>query len=289
LHGNWLDEHLTDLVSKRIQIGTNFVSRLRPEDAKRRKREGFGPDFLEAFARGLRVIEAFSREKQVLTISDAARATELPKPSVRRALYTLSRLGYAEETDRGFRLKPKVLSLASAFLGSNTVAAVLQPACKRVSERTNQSCFGAILDGDDIVIVAHASVENPAVVESSIGLRRPAFCTAAGRAILSRFSDDELDTWIKKLKPTARTPFTITDRRQLRKEILHVRKQGFSVTEQELRQGRHALAVPLTGHDGRPVASLCVTSWIDDVEHNLTRQYLPIIREEAASAKTSIF
>ena len=55
--------------------------------------------------RGLRVIGAFGREKNHMTLSDVARATDLPKPSVRRALYTLTCLGLAASDGRTFRLK----------------------------------------------------------------------------------------------------------------------------------------------------------------------------------------
>ena len=43
------------------------MARLRAEDAERRVASGYGPDFLEAFARGLRVIGAFGREKRHMT------------------------------------------------------------------------------------------------------------------------------------------------------------------------------------------------------------------------------
>ena len=81
------------------------MARLRAEDAEKRAASGHGPDFLEAFARGLRVIGAFGREKKHMTLSDVARATDLPKPSVRRALYSLTSLGLAASDGRTYRLK----------------------------------------------------------------------------------------------------------------------------------------------------------------------------------------
>ena len=108
------------------------MARLRAEDAERRAASGYGPDFLEAFARGLRVISAFGREKKHMTLSDVARATDLPKPSVRRALYTLTCLGLAASDGRAFRLTPRIMELASAYLGSNMVSTVVQPACERI-------------------------------------------------------------------------------------------------------------------------------------------------------------
>src|ERR1700731_179967 len=84
-----------------------------------------GPDFLEALARGLRVIEAFNREHKQLTLSDVARRVDLPRASVRRTLSTLVRLGYAEMDDRLFRLTPRILNLASAYLSSNAISDIV--------------------------------------------------------------------------------------------------------------------------------------------------------------------
>src|ERR1700744_5413250 len=229
------------------------MARLRAADAKRRAESGFGPDFLEAFARGLRVIGAFGREKNHMTLSDVARATDLPKPSVRRALYTLTCLGLAASDGRTFRLTPKIMELASAYLGSNIISTVVQ-----------QSCFAAVLDGHDIMVIAHSFHGRPDVLAPTIGLRRPAFNTAAGRAILSQLDDEALDQWLGTLEPKLMTDFTVTDKRALRAEILRVRQQGYAITAQELRRGYQAAAVPLRRYDGATIAAICVAVWSED-------------------------
>ena len=138
------------------------------------------------------------------------------------------------------------MELASAYLGSNMVSTVVQPACERIGDRTEQSCFAAVLDGYDIVMIAHSLHGRPDVLAPTIGLRRPAFNTAAGRAILSQLPDEALDAWLDKLEPKVMTDFTVTDKQALRAEILQVRKQGYAITAQELRRGYHAVAVPLS-------------------------------------------
>src|SRR5918993_1249828 len=173
------------------------MARLREQDAQARAASGYGPDFLEAFARGLRVIGAFSKERSQMSLSDVARATDLPKPTVRRALYTLTCLGMATSDGRSFRLTPRIMELASAYLGSNMISTVVQPACERIGDRTEQSCFAAVLDGYDIVMIAHSLHGRPDVLAPTIGFGRPAFNTAAGRAILSQLPDKTLDAWLE--------------------------------------------------------------------------------------------
>jgi IclR family pca regulon transcriptional regulator len=265
------------------------MARLREQDAKKRAASGYGPDFLEAFARGLRVIAAFGREKKQMTLSDVARATDLPKPSVRRALYTLTCLGMAESDGRSFRLTPKIMELASAYLGSNLISTVVQPACERIGDRTEQSCFAAVLDGYDIVMIAHSMHGRPDVLAPTIGIRRPAFNTAAGRAILSQLTDRALDAWLDKLEPKEMTRFTVTDKKALRNEILHVRAQGYAVTAQELRRGYHAVAVPLRRFDGVTIAAVCVAVWLEDSSVGTSAEkYLAALREETEALQAQL-
>lgn len=265
------------------------MARLREVDAQRRSASGFGPDFLEAFARGLRVIGAFNRERPQMTLSDVARATDLPKPSVRRALYTLTCLGLAASDGRTFRLTPKIMELASAYLGSNMVSTVVQPACERISERTEQSCFAAVLEGHDIMMIAHSLHGRPDVLAPTIGLRRPAFNTAAGRVLLSQMSDEGLENWLNRLEPKVMTGFTVTDKKALRGEILQVRKQGYAITAQELRRGFHAVAVPLRRYDGATSGAVCVAAWLEDSASGLfAEKYLDVLRQEVSALEPQL-
>jgi IclR family transcriptional regulator, pca regulon regulatory protein len=215
-----------------------------------------GPEFLEALARGLRVIEAFNQDRRQLTLSDLAKLVDLPRASVRRTLHTLVQLGYAEMDDRMFRLRPRVLNLARAYLQSNAVTDIVQPALERLSEQTGESCSAAVLDGEDVTMIAHASPKRVIPVSAQIGFRLPAFATALGRVLLAALDDRALDKFLVRLTPEKITKLTVTDKAQLRKIILDVRKSGFALADQEVEIGFRSLAIPLMKRDGRTVAAL---------------------------------
>jgi IclR family transcriptional regulator, pca regulon regulatory protein len=232
------------------------MPRLNETDSARREAVGNGAYFVEALARGLSVIHAFSRERSSMTLSDAARFTNLPKPTVRRVLLTLVDLGYAETDGRMFRLSPQVMSLAVAYLGTDLVSTVLQPACERIRAMVGESCFVGVLDGDDMMMIANANRQFPLGLVPSIGLRLPALSTAAGRILLGMLPDDELDDRLGKARQSGGTKFTVRSRKELRAIILQGRKDGFCMTRQEAVLEFHAVAVPLRRADGKPVGAL---------------------------------
>lgn len=259
------------------------MPRLREADAERRLANG-GPNYVEALARGLSVINAFGQERRQLSLSDVARATSLPKASVRRMLHTLITLQLADTDGRVFRLTPRVLGLAGDYLGSNKISTVVQPICERISAITGRSTWVAVLDGHDMVTIAHALPRYPMDLAPGIGMRHPAFCTAAGRAILGTFDDATLDAWLEHLKPEPFTKFTPTSLKAIRKCITDARERGYGETNQDMKLGDCGLALPLKRYDGRAVGALQVTGTLDD--HPL--KHLELLQAAAADLRQQL-
>src|SRR5882757_2257218 len=232
------------------------MPRLTRSATDQRQIEAAGPDFLEALARGLRVLEAFNQDRKQLTLSDIAKLVDLPRASVRRTLHTLVALGYAEMDDRLFRLTPRVLKLARAYLLSNAVSDILQPALERLAEEVNESCSAAVLDGEDIMMIAHASPKRIIPVSAQIGFRLPAVASSLGRVLLAALDDRRLDEFLSRVHPEKFTKFTVVDKGELRKAILKVREDGYALADQEAEVGFRSIAVALKKLDGRVIAAL---------------------------------
>src|SRR5271154_3004739 len=115
------------------------MPRMNRTRAEQRLADTAGPDFLEALARGLRIIQTFNRDRRQLTLSDVAALVGLPRASVRRTLHTLVHLGFAETDGRLFRLTPRILTLASAYLTSNAISDILQPAVERLTAEVGEA------------------------------------------------------------------------------------------------------------------------------------------------------
>src|SRR5690606_28415805 len=118
---------------------------------------------------GLHILEVFSRDRRALSLSDIARLVDLPRASVRRTLLTLVHLGHAETDGRLFKLTPRVLRLANAYLSSNAVSDILQPALEQMSGELNEACSAAVRDGHEVIMIAHASPNRVLPVSAQIG------------------------------------------------------------------------------------------------------------------------
>jgi len=215
-------------------------------------------DFVNSLARGLEVIRVFNRQTPKMTLSEVAEATGMTRATVRRFLLTLVREGYVESNGKHFNLRPKVLELGFSALSSMGIWEVAQPIMNELSERLQESCFAAVLDGDSVIYVARASSNRLVNVGINIGSRVPAHCVSTGRVLLASLGEDEFHHYLEEVKLAKFTVNTITSKVKLRGLIEEVRAQGFSIVDQELEVGLRSLSVPVRDQTGAIVAALNV-------------------------------
>lgn len=260
------------------------MSKLRQDAADRRREAKLGPDHSEALARGLQILAAFNETRRSQTLSELADLVQLPRATVRRALLTLLALGYVRLEGRHFQLTPRVLRLATAYLTSNAVSMLLQPACDRIARSVGESCTAAVLEGDEVVMVARALPAQLVPAGVGVGYRLPAYCSALGRVLLADLADAELAAYLARTALVAVTPHTLTEPAAVRAAITAARQQGFCFVDQEAEHGFRSIAVPLRKFDGTLAAALNIGARVEHADAPaMLGRHLRVLTEEAAS------
>ena len=212
-------------------------------------------DFVQSLQRGLAVIRAFDADDPALTLSDVAKATGLAPATARRFVLTLVELGYMRAEGRLFRLSPRVLELGRPYLSSLTLPEIALPHLRDFVADVRESSSLAILDGSDIVYVAHVAAKRIMSVSVSVGTRDPAFATSLGRVLLAGQSDEWLGASLAALQLEPITGSTIVDPDALLVELRGIREQGWALVDQELEEGLRALAAPIHDEHGHVIAA----------------------------------
>ena len=216
-------------------------------------------DYVNALARGLEVIRAFTRTTPSMTLADIARTTGMNRATVRRFLLTLVAEGYAQTDGKQFALKPKVLELGYAALSSMKFLDVVQPAVVRLAEELGESCFAAILDGEDVVYIATATPPGRLInIGLSVGSRSPAHCVSTGRILLAALPERARLKYLDTATLHKLTPNTVTSKVKLRALIEETSVKGWSVCDQELEIGLRSISVPIRDQSGKVLAALNV-------------------------------
>ncbi|HEX3788541.1 MAG TPA: IclR family transcriptional regulator C-terminal domain-containing protein [Pseudonocardiaceae bacterium] len=245
-------------------------------------REGTGPDFIEALARGLEVITAFRPNRPAMSLTEVAAATGLARPTARRILLTLAELGYVRSGPAGFTLTPRVLDLGVSYVRSTGLWDVARPHMERLVDRTNESCSVAQLDGSDIVYVARVAVPKIVALAVQIGTRFPALQTSLGKVQLAALSADEVDRVLAEPTRSGLVPRWQPSRAERDAELREVRARGWALTDEQLTRGIRSVAAPLRDGTGRVIAGLNVNTHAAETPvDQLLEEYLPLLLQTA--------
>jgi IclR family pca regulon transcriptional regulator len=246
-------------------------------------------DFVVSLDRGLRLLQSFGDATGPMTLSDVARAADLPRATARRILFTLAHGGFVSTDGKLFSLTPNVLTLAGYYLRSNQVVAVLQPVLDCIAAAAQEISSLAVLDADEVVFIARGSPARVFSAGLDIGYRLPAFCTSVGRAMLGQFDDAELASRLAAMGREPMTPLTVTDPKLLLARIITDRERGYSLVDREAEPGFRSISVPIRRYDGVIVAAINMGAHVDRVSTaEMTDRFLPLLREGADSVKSML-
>ena len=192
-----------------------------------------------------------------LGIAEFCRKTALPKGTVHRLLGTLKNLGYIEQNpqNRKYRFTIKILKLGIAITDKIGLSQII-PYMKELSQQFNETVNLAILDGDEIIYIYSVGSDNTLKLDLRIGSNQPAYCAAIGKVLLADLSEKELDSYFQRIELKPFTPYTITDKDYLKKELKLIRHREYSFVNEEYMVGVACVAVPLKDHQGKVCAGL---------------------------------
>ena len=247
------------------------------------------PDFIESVEKAFRVLQAFSTDNPVLTVSRAAELAGLTRATARRMLLTFERLGFVDMEDGSFRLTPRVLRIGYSYLSSLPVWHHAEPKLRALAEEFNESCSVAVLDDKEIVYVARMPAKRSLSLTLTIGSRLPAYPTSMGRVLLAGLPSARFDEYLATTTLEKLTKHTVTDIGQFCEIIAGVRRLGYAIIDEEREEGVRSTAVPLVGRNGDVVAAMNVSVNAARISHDELRdRMLPRLKATAEDISKNI-
>jgi IclR family pca regulon transcriptional regulator len=245
-------------------------------------------EFVTALARGLTVIQSFDRDHPDLTLSQVAAKTGLSAATARRFLWTLRELGYVGIDEKRFFLKPKVVSLGSAYLDAGRVEEVVLPFLREIVAETGESSSLGILENHEVLYVANFSSRRRVRLTAGVGARFPAYAVSIGRVLLAALEPHEIDAYFSQVKPTKLTPATVTQRAALKRLLNQTKADGYSAVIDDLEEGLGAVAVPVRLH-GRVIAGLNCSAFAPRAtDEEIIAKRLPVLKRVASALEDAI-
>lgn len=199
------------------------------------------PDFVEALARGLRVLRCFGPDARTLGNLELAQLTGLPKSTISRIVYTLTSLGYLRyHADTGqYSPDVGVLALGYGLLASLEIRQLARPFMQELADRTGAAVALGRFDGESMVYVEAIHGSSALYLRLPVGYRL-AMDSAMGRACLAHMPVERRKQILSDV--AVQSPSAA----QMLKALNDYQSTGCCFGIGDWQQGINAIAVPFT-------------------------------------------
>jgi DNA-binding IclR family transcriptional regulator len=207
------------------------------------------------------VLAVFGPDQRVLTLTEIARASGLPKSTVHRLLRRLMPLGVIEPHGTGFKVGLPLRRMASAMPIESLRQSAL-PHLGSLHRWSGRHVHLAGLRGSRVVFVERFLLPGHDLPSASPGTDMAAHATALGKAMLAFITPEELEAALAE-PMEALTPNTVTEPGDLIAELREVRHRRVAFARGESHPDVTCVAAPILIR-GRAVGAISLSTTVKD-------------------------
>jgi DNA-binding IclR family transcriptional regulator len=202
--------------------------------------------------KALSVLEAVAFSSRPVAVSEVAEQVCIDRSTAYRMLKTLADAGYVVQDgiSKRYRLSYKVISLSRNLLADNEVTQLIRQRLEQITDETHETLHLSVLDGHEAVLVLAVKGTQLVTVDFQIGDRVPLHCTSIGKTLLAfqdvRYTEEVIAAGLPRMASN-----TITDPDEFRKDLQHIRSQGYAIDDREFSDSMRCIAVPVFEGGGR--------------------------------------
>lgn len=245
--------------------------------------------FIGSIAKCFQVLEALNVAAGPVGLTELAGLAQMDRSATQRITHTLRVLGYLrqDEQSRAFTLSGRMLEFGHTMLAASRLRECAKSHLELLNRRVSETVNLMELEGTEIVYILRYPSQQAVSVDLHVGSRLPAFCSAAGRAILSALDEPLALALLKGSRREAMTLHTVTDISALQEKLQQARMLRYALNNQEAFIGDISVAAPLLDATGKPVGAVNIAvpspRWLlDDV---LTKLVPPLLKTASAIQK----
>ncbi|GKQ53345.1 IclR family transcriptional regulator [Bradyrhizobium sp. Ce-3] len=216
-------------------------------------------NFVVALSRGLDVLRAFQPNDGLLGNQEIAARTKLPKPTISRLTYTLTKLGYLTPVPKfeKYQLAPSAMALGYAALANLGVRHLSEPYREEVMRATGGAVAVGGRDRHSMIYFGQSRNGLALGVQLDVGSRVPIATTAMGRAYIWALPPDDRAALLRELRDHYGSRWAKM-RDGIERSGETVAKYGFTMSAGDWQNDVAAVGVALRLNDGTgPYAFNC--------------------------------
>jgi DNA-binding IclR family transcriptional regulator len=220
-------------------------------------------DGLSSTEKALKILLAFAPYNHELGTLELSKKLGIHKSTVSRLLHVLKDHQFLQQNPdtKKYVLGRSAAEIGNAVLKSlnNSIVGIAQPYLNELCATVGESVALEVLSGTSIVLAHHVEGQKHIRFSFTLGEQTPIHVAAGSKAILAFCPPDLVERCLKR-KFIRYTQNTILSKKRYREVLDEVRNTAIAFDQGERHEDAHAMATPIFGHDGFPVAAVVIAA-----------------------------
>ncbi|RLA48105.1 MAG: IclR family transcriptional regulator [Gammaproteobacteria bacterium] len=196
---------------------------------------GKGKFAVKSAVRTLTLFEVFAQHRTPLSLSELARALDIPLSSCHGLVGTLQKEGYLYAIGERRRYYPtrRLFDLATAITSNDPTLELLLPHLEALRDRCDETVILGTRQGLAVLYLNVIEGNQTIRYSANTGDMKPLHSSAIGKALLGELEESELLPILNKIERPAITPNTLTEPDTLVADLEAGHRRGYFVTRGE--------------------------------------------------------
>lgn len=197
--------------------------------------------------KAFQIIDIMASKNGALSVSQLAEIMDVTPSNITRMLQTLCDVGYVEKntkTNRYF-ISNKIYILTNTLLTGNEFLQRYRPLAYLIAEK-----YGVMVNLNTVyrknaIMLIRVVSHYDRNLDFKIGDSTPAYCSSAGKAILSMYDHRELDDYFLDVDFIKYQPNTYANETEVRQALEKIRHAGYALDNEEYITGTSSISFPI--------------------------------------------
>jgi IclR family transcriptional regulator, acetate operon repressor len=239
---------------------------------------------VQSVDRALLIIETLAEDDEGYRLTDLAVRTGLSPSTVHRLLTTLEKRRFVQ-FDRGestWHIGAQSFAVGSTFVRRRNFVTQALPYLRKLRDQTRETANLAVIDDGAMVVLTR--VESREIMRSvtKVGGRVPMVASGLGKALLATYSEQDVFAIIQRDGMPRLTSKSIVRAGELCKSLHDIRRQGYSVDDEEALIGLRCVSAVVYDDCSEPLAAISVSGEASRVPNDRLPVLGKLLQEVAA-------
>ena len=199
-------------------------------------------------------------------------------PSLYRHLEVLIKSGLLVRIRRSNYLPhPVFLKLLEPYREQEVLRLIVRPILERAAQQCRATLHFGVLEADMVTYIVKVDRLNMGLFTKE-NMQLEAYCSAIGKVLLATLPRNELDMYLSGFEFPRLTDSTITDPKEIQREIKKTKRRGFGIDNGEIRENLVCIAVPVTLRNGSTIGAVSASHVEADLPAALRKESVSLLK-----------